>query len=361
MLVLIASRPTASLAPEYTQLLAEPGAALLDLTPLGDEDALELACDRLGAVSLAPEVEELILDRAAGNPLFVEEIAAALRDAQLVEVAAGGVCTVSAGADLGDLGLPDTVEGVIANRMEGLEPRVDMALKVASVVGRTFPSQLVHEVYPVAAEPRELDGCLETLVRRDLTHVLQPPPATSYAFHQVLVRDVAYGRMLYGQRRELHRAIGEWHEARFADNLAPVYAMLAHHYTQAGGRRAGVRLPRPRVGPGDQQRDGPRGRRPRAGGGAHARRRPAARAAGDPGRDRGATGRDRGADGGALDREPRRPGAGDRPGQGGRDRRAAPDRPGRVHQPADRPVRADRARGLPARRSRRAPRPTRRA
>jgi predicted ATPase/class 3 adenylate cyclase len=233
VLTVLASRPQGTVAPEYQQVLAEPGAQLVELGPLADDDALELACDRLGAATLSPEVEELILDRAAGNPLFVEEIAHALRDAELVTVEAG-TGRVADGADLAKLALPDTVEGVIANRMEGLEPRVDLTLKVASVVGRTFPSELVRDVYPVATQEPELDACLDTLVRRELTTVLQPPPATAYAFRHVLVRDVAYGRMLYGQRRTLHRAIGEWHERRFADNLAPFYATLAHHYTQAG-------------------------------------------------------------------------------------------------------------------------------
>jgi predicted ATPase/class 3 adenylate cyclase len=233
VLTVLATRPIATPAPELAQLLADPGTAVIELAPLATEDAVELACDRLGVVSLADAVADVIADRAGGNPLFVEEIAHALRDARLIDVV-DGVCSVAAGADLRELAMPDTVEGVIANRMDGLEPRVDLTLKVASVVGRTFSAELLRDVYPVTIGARHLDGCLDTLVRRDLTLVEQSPPATAYAFRHVLIRDVAYGRMLFGQRRELHRAIAEWHEQRFAGNLAPVYATLAHHFTQAG-------------------------------------------------------------------------------------------------------------------------------
>jgi predicted ATPase/class 3 adenylate cyclase len=233
VLTVVATRPIGTLAPEYAQLLADPDTVLIELAPLATEDAVELACDRLGVVTLADAVADVIVDRAGGNPLFVEEIAHALRDARLIDVV-DGVCLVAAGADLRELAMPDTVEGVIANRMDGLEPRVDLTLKVASVVGRTFSAELLHDVYPVSIGAPQLDGCLDTLVRRDLTLLQQTPPATSYAFRHVLIRDVAYGRMLFGQRRELHRAIAEWHEQRSADNLAPVYSTLAHHFTQAG-------------------------------------------------------------------------------------------------------------------------------
>ena len=233
-LTLLASRPTGTLAPEYAQLLDEPGAELIELSPLSEDDALDLAAERLGAAWLGAGVSELILDRAAGNPLFVEELARALADAGVIRVDASGTCMVAPGADLDDLGLPDTVEGVIANRMEGLDPPVDLTLKVSASSARRSPRELVRDVYPLETDAARLESSLDALVRRDLTQLIQPPPGTSYSFRHALIRDVAYQRLLFGQRRELHRAIGEWHELHFAGNLAPVYATLAHHYTRAG-------------------------------------------------------------------------------------------------------------------------------
>ena len=231
-LTLVGSRPTAT--PEYAQMLAAPSADLVELAPLADEDALELACDLLDAVALDPAVEALLLDRAAGSPLFVEEIARALTAAGLVELDDAGQCVVAAGADLRALALPGTVEGVIANRMEGLDPQVDLVLKVAGAIGQTFTAEMVRDVHPVTLDAGRIDACLEALVRRDLTQLIAPPPGATYAFRHALIREVAYGRLLFGQRRALHRAIGEWHEQRFADNLAPVYATLAHHFSEAG-------------------------------------------------------------------------------------------------------------------------------
>jgi predicted ATPase len=230
-LVLLAMRPVDAPAPECAQLLAEPGAARLDLGSLADADALDLAAERLGAEWLDAPVADLILERAGGNPLFVEEIARALADAGLVSVDRAGTCVVTRGADLRRLALPDTVEGVIASRMDGLTAPVDLTLKVSSVVGPTFLARLVRDVHPVERVAARVDATLETLVARELT---QPASATAYSFRHALIRDVAYERLLFGQRRALHRAIGEWHEREHAENLPPVYAALAHHFTQAG-------------------------------------------------------------------------------------------------------------------------------
>ena len=142
-----------------------------------DDDALDLACERLGAAWLGAGVSALILDRAAGNPLFVEEIARALADAGADPLDASGPAMVAPGADLDDLGLPDTVEGVIANRMEGLDPPVDLTLKVSAVVGPTFAAELVRDVYPLETRrPAASTSSLDALVRRDLTQLIQPPP-----------------------------------------------------------------------------------------------------------------------------------------------------------------------------------------
>ena len=141
VLTVVATRPVGTLTPEYAQLLADPATVLIELTPLATDDAVELACSRLGVATLADAVADVIVDREGGNPLFVEEIAHALRDAQLIDVV-DGVCSVAAGADLRDLAMPGTVESVIANRMDGLEPRS----RSSSTVPFRGPSQAVTQV-----------------------------------------------------------------------------------------------------------------------------------------------------------------------------------------------------------------------
>jgi predicted ATPase/class 3 adenylate cyclase len=231
--VILATRPGAGLAPEYDELLAEPTTQQISLAPLDAEESVEIACDRLGVAEVPAPVVALVVEKAAGNPLFAEELAYALRDSGLVEIGSGR-CTVTVGRDLTTLTLPDTVEGIIGSRIDRLAPQPELVLKVASAVGPTFAPDVIHDVYPLAEDRGLIGQSLDTLVRRDLTVLVPPPPSVAYSFRHALTREVAYNRMLFSQRRELHRVLAHWFETRFASNLEPVLATLAHHWSRAG-------------------------------------------------------------------------------------------------------------------------------
>ncbi|HWF34947.1 MAG TPA: AAA family ATPase [Solirubrobacteraceae bacterium] len=231
--VILATRPRAGLAPEYDELLAEPTTQQITLAPLDAGESVEIACDRLGVSEVPAPVVALVVEKAAGNPLFAEELAYALRDSGLVEIGAGR-CTVAAGRDLTTLALPDTVEGIIGSRIDRLAPQPELVLKVASAVGPSFAPDVIHDVYPLAEDRGLIGQSLDTLVRRDLTMLVPPPPSVSYSFRHALTREVAYNRMLFSQRRGLHRELAKWFETRYAANLAPVLATLAHHWSRAG-------------------------------------------------------------------------------------------------------------------------------
>jgi predicted ATPase/class 3 adenylate cyclase len=231
--IVLATRPGAGLAPEYDELIAQPTTQRISLAPLGPGELVEIACERFGVGEVPEPVVSLIVEKAAGNPLFTEELAYALRDSGLVEIASGR-CTVAADRDLASLMLPDTVEGIIGNRIDRLEPQPELVLKVASAVGLTFAPDVIHDVYPLVEDRGLIGQSLDTLVRRDLTVLVPAPTNVSYSFRHPLTREVAYNRMLFSQRRELHRALAGWFETRFADNREPVFATLAHHWSAAG-------------------------------------------------------------------------------------------------------------------------------
>jgi predicted ATPase/class 3 adenylate cyclase len=231
--VMLSTRPGAGLAPEYEDLLAEPTTQQISLAPLNGHESVEIACDRLGVGEVPAPVIALVVEKAAGNPLFAEELAYALRDSGLVEIGAGK-CTVAAGRDLTTLALPDTVEGIIGSRIDRLAPQPELVLKVASAVGPNFAQDVIHGVYPLVDDRGRIGQSLDTLVRRDLTVLVPPPPGVSYSFRHALTREVAYNRMLFSQRRELHRELANWFETRHAANLEPVLAVLAHHWSGAG-------------------------------------------------------------------------------------------------------------------------------
>ena len=193
----------------------------LSLSPLADDETARLLADLLERSLLPADTQAALLERAGGNPLYAEQYAALYRERGSSD----------------DLGVPESVQGIIAARLDGL-PEVEKALlHDASVQGKVFWS-----------------GPLRGHGTRDALHALERKGFVArerrssvegdeeYAFRHLLVRDVAYGQIPRGERAEKHRLAGEWIEelGRPADHIE----LLAHHrlaaleLTRAAGRDA---------------------------------------------------------------------------------------------------------------------------
>jgi class 3 adenylate cyclase len=234
LLLVVVTRPPGDPPPgEYRALLTMPGAQRIRLDSLPPAETLALVCARLGVPTLPEPVAALIRDKAEGHPLFSEELAYALRDAGLL-IVADGECRLAPGAaDLRALTFPDNVQGVITSRIDRLTPQQQVTLKAASVIGRVFPVRVLRDIHPIEDDKPHLVRELQTLDRLNLTLRDSPPPDLAYMFKHVITQEVAYNLMLFAQRRQLHRAVAEWYEARYANDLAPYYAILAHHWGKA--------------------------------------------------------------------------------------------------------------------------------
>ena len=234
IMLVVATRPLTGAEPaERRRLLNTQDAAHLRLEGLPADDVLTLVCQRLGTDRLPEPVAEMIRGRGQGNPFFSEEMALALRDAGLIAVRDRACVVNPAAGDLRAIGFPDTVQGVIADRIDRLSPAEKIAIKAASVVGRVFAYRLLHDVHPLDGDREYLRGHLDALAKLDLTPVDAPEPELAYIFKHVITQEVAYGLLLYAQRRQLHRAVAEWLERAYADELEPHYALLAHHWSRA--------------------------------------------------------------------------------------------------------------------------------
>ncbi len=223
--------------PTAQTLLAGDGLTVLTLGALDGDHAVRVACEALGVDALPPAVSALLLSRAGGNPFFIEELAFALRDA--------GALAHSPEA-LKALAIPDTVEGVVATRVDRLSPDEQLTLKAASVIGQHFSRALLHEVHP--------DGADEAAIARALTHLhavdlVRDVGDGECAFRHAVTREVVYGLLLPSQRRALHESVARAMERSLGAEVALHLAELAHHWRQAGDdpralaylERAGVR------------------------------------------------------------------------------------------------------------------------
>jgi class 3 adenylate cyclase/tetratricopeptide (TPR) repeat protein len=209
----------------------------LRLGALTDDAIVQLACKRLGCDELDESLRSLLLYRSAGNPMYCEELLASFEASNSL-IAQAGIASVTAQA-LADAHVPASLYALVAARVDRLSADAQMTLKVASVVGSPFAIELVAKLHPHSPHPKALSGEVQALVAAELIAPVElgssaefgRPPF--YAFRKSVVRDIAYGLMLYSQRRGLHRRMAEWIETHMADELAGHFAALGRHWARS--------------------------------------------------------------------------------------------------------------------------------
>jgi len=198
----------------------------LRLNELSPDDSAALLGALLGGNPPAAILP--LLDRAQGNPFFIEELVRALVGGGLLVRAEGEPWRLA--RRLEEVELPKSIEGLLIARLDRLdEPRQEL-LQVASVIGRRFPRPVVEALY---AGADTLDESLQRLISFELIQADQLERALAYLFRHALLRDVAYEGILYARRRLLHgrvaRRIEDLSRAQPDDQLA----LLAWHFLQA--------------------------------------------------------------------------------------------------------------------------------
>jgi predicted ATPase/class 3 adenylate cyclase len=191
-------------------------ATTLALTPLADEEAAQIIGAVLEQALLPAETQQALLERAGGNPLYAEQFARLFVDRGTAD----------------DLPLPETVQGIIAARLDVLEPLEKRLLQDAAVVGKVFWAGAAAELAGVDRD--EVTSALHALERRGMVRRERRSSVggeDEYAFRHVLVRDVAYGQIPRASRAERHvRAAGWIEDIGRADDQAE---LVAHHYAAA--------------------------------------------------------------------------------------------------------------------------------
>jgi class 3 adenylate cyclase/tetratricopeptide (TPR) repeat protein len=199
-----------------------PGATLVVLEPLGDQDSVELV-DAV-AHDLAPELRERVVVTAEGNPLFVEQLLAHFAH--------------DPDAD----GIPPTIQALLAARIDRLQPEERAVVQRGSVEGRLFHRGAVTELLDNGGRAG-VGGTLLALARKEFVR----PDRSLFAgddgfrFNHVLIRDVAYGSLPKEQRSRLHARLADWLDAR-RDGVAAHDEIVGYHLEQA--YRLGLELGR---------------------------------------------------------------------------------------------------------------------
>jgi class 3 adenylate cyclase/tetratricopeptide (TPR) repeat protein len=188
-------------------------ATQLALRPLSAQASRELVRS-MASCPASEAAERQILERGEGNPLFIEELVHAV--------------PVPVGA--GDLAVPQTLQGLLAARIDRLAEDAKHLLQFASVIGREFSRELIAKVWDIPADPAQL---LHDLVRRELLHESVWAATPTYVFKHALTREAAYGSLLESRRRRYHAAVGRALEDLYTGRHIEIVELLAHHFDRS--------------------------------------------------------------------------------------------------------------------------------
>jgi len=199
----------------------------LSLASLASEDSSTLLDDWLGSDPALAALRARIDARARGNPLFVEEIVRSLVDHGALRGERGAYAPAT---PVEEIALPETVQAVLASRIDRLSPRDKDVLQAAAVIGQDVPTELLRVVVDLPGP--ELAASLERLATAELLAPAALPGER--AFRHPLTHDVAYRTQLLDRRRRTHAGVARALLAIHGPAAPAHAALLAHHFEEAG-------------------------------------------------------------------------------------------------------------------------------
>jgi class 3 adenylate cyclase/tetratricopeptide (TPR) repeat protein len=190
--------------------------ATISLAPLTNDETARLVSALVGRAVLPAETQTALLERSGGNPLYAEEFVRMLGER-------GGVAA-------SDAPLPETIQALIAARLDTLPPERKALLQDAAVVGKVFWTGAVAAIGGV--DERSVTEGMRELVRKELVRPARRSSVEGQdelSFWHLLVRDVAYEQIPRVTRAQKHGAAADWIEAIAGDRAADHAEILVHH------------------------------------------------------------------------------------------------------------------------------------
>ncbi len=197
-------------------------AQTVNLAPLSDEETAALIALLLQRTVLPAATQHALIDRAGGNPLYAEEFVRLLGDRDLLA------------GPIDEILLPDSVQALIAARLDTLSAERKGLLQDAAVIGKVFWAGALASMGD--RDLREVELALHELARKELVRPARGSSVAGeqeYGFWHLLVRDVCYAQIPRSSRAARHRAAAAWIERQGGDRADDLSDVLAYHYVQA--------------------------------------------------------------------------------------------------------------------------------
>jgi class 3 adenylate cyclase len=207
----------------------------ITLNPLSKEDSETLVRVLLDVENLTIDLRSLVLDKAEGNPLYLEEMIHWLLEIGAITRLQTGYIVAKTPSELS---VPGTIQDVIMARIDRLEQDLKRTMQIASVIGRDFLFRLLRMI-------SDMGDTLQTYMMQlqSLEFIYEKSffPELEYMFKHILIQDVAYHSLLTQTRKQFHERIGNAMEEIYKDRLDERCEKLAYHYQQGGSREKALK------------------------------------------------------------------------------------------------------------------------
>jgi class 3 adenylate cyclase/tetratricopeptide (TPR) repeat protein len=215
--------------PDYhAQWMSKSYYRQIALAPLGPEAIEQMLVGLLGSDPSLAGLGDLVRERTAGNPFFIEEVVRSLVEAGNLEGERGAHRLV---APVTETAVPASVQAVLSARIDRLAELEKTVLQAAAVIGKEFSEPVLARV--TALEPSVLEAALRALVAGEFVFEQELYPESVYAFTHPLTQEVAYGSQLGERRAAAHAAVARAIVEQHPDRLDERAALLAEHWEGA--------------------------------------------------------------------------------------------------------------------------------
>jgi class 3 adenylate cyclase/predicted ATPase/type II secretory pathway predicted ATPase ExeA len=200
----------------------------LTLNRLPRRQSAELIAAMTGGKVLPQEVQQAILAKTDGVPLYIEELTGNLLETGLLSE---GIDSFTLKGSLKEMVIPDSLQALLMERVDRLGP-VKEIVQIGAVIGREFTYELLRAAVDIT--DNRLNGALDLFVSSGLILQEGERPLSRYRFKHTLVQEAAYNTLPKKSRRLLHARIAKTLEAKFAERVRLEPELLAYHFEQAG-------------------------------------------------------------------------------------------------------------------------------
>ena len=204
--------------PRLTEILLEN---------LDDQESQSLIKKILNTDEIPDIICQTVLKKSEGNPYFIEELMRMLiNEGVLIKRRERWVINTKIDPNK----IPDSIQGLLTARIDRLATGAKLTLRVASVIGRSFPEQILENVIGQIAPDLTLMKQLNTLESNGMVKVAQVRPELIYQFQHILLHDAAYDSIFETDRKDLHCKVGTALEQRYPQEEKRLASQLAHHF-----------------------------------------------------------------------------------------------------------------------------------